>query len=136
MEITDLAKRSSLWTPVSSVQEVGNCDGLGGRYVVGDGEMFVRMDKRWNFVAHATAVDPFSKVAILLSCSEDRFIDLVVGWECFVGDDEGDFDHGLPPCWFGCSANHIVARLLFALWRGWLSLALWEGCCVCCRGFD
>ena len=55
-----LAKRSSLWTPVSSLQEVGggDCRGLGGRWVVGNGEMWVRVDGRWNFVARAIAVDP------------------------------------------------------------------------------
>ena len=33
-----------------------------------------------------------------------RFVDRVVGRECWVGDDEGIVDHGLPPCRFGWSA--------------------------------
>ena len=73
----------------------------------------------------------------MLSRAGVRLVDFFVGREYFVGDDEGDFDRGLPPCRFGWSAARDVARLLFALWRGWLSLALGGGCCVClCSMFD
>ena len=40
----------------------------------------------------------------MLSRAGVQFVDLVVGCECLVGDDEGDFDRGLPPCRFGWSA--------------------------------
>ena len=73
----------------------------------------------------------------MLSRAGVQFVDLVVGCECLVGDDEGDFDRGLPPCRFGWSAARAVARLLFALWQGWLSLALWQVCRVClCSAFN
>ena len=65
-----------------------------------------------------------------------QFVGRGVGREWFGGEDGGDLDRGLPPCLFGWSAARAEARLSFALRRGWLSLALCQGCHVCCRGFD
>ena len=41
-----MAKRSNLYIPIFSLQEVGgcNCWGLDGRRDVGDGEMWIRID--------------------------------------------------------------------------------------------
>ena len=73
----------------------------------------------------------------MLSRAGVRFVGRVVGCKCLVGDDGGYFDRGLPPRWFGWSVARAVARLLFALWRGWWSLALMRGCRVClCLTFD
>ena len=48
----------------------------------------------------------------MLSRAGVRFVDLVVGSECLVGDDEGDFDCGLPPCWFDWSAARAVVEVV------------------------
>ena len=65
-----------------------------------------------------------------------RFVGRSVGRKWFGGEDGGDLDRGLPPCWFGWSAACAEARLSFALGRGWVSLVEFGGCHVSSEGFD
>ena len=70
----------------------------------------------------------------MLSCVGFLFVDLFVGRECLVGDDEVFFHHGLPPCRFGWSANCIVARfLVFAVARLVVARAMARMLCVLSR---
>ena len=107
-----LAKRSSLWTPVFSLEEVGDCNGLGGRWVVGDGEMLVRMDKRWNFVACPIAVDPSRKLrSFVLALGSDL---LILSWVASVW-------------WVMMRGILIMGSPLSGLAD--LQIALWRNCC-------
>ena len=69
-----------------------------------------------NLFARAFTGFSFAKVAIVLSHAGVRFVDFVVGRECLVGDDVGEFGRELPPCrlrpllFLRKGRGHVVTR--------------------------